>query len=127
MAKLSKASRARLEEVLERAARDIKFREMLRTSPEAALAGSGLSKAEITLVSTLKRVALEEWGVDIRRFRAFLRDNGNKSSSGTGGGTVRRVVVVKKAAKRISPKKAAKKVAAKKVAAKKVAKRADRK
>jgi hypothetical protein len=26
----------------------------------------------------MRRVALEEWGVDVRSFRSFVLDNGNK-------------------------------------------------
>jgi hypothetical protein len=67
-----------VEQLLAKACTDIQFRELLLRNPESALADSGLSTAEIGVLTSMKRVALEEWGVDVRRFRSFLRDNGNK-------------------------------------------------
>ncbi|MEO8383583.1 MAG: hypothetical protein ABI779_28250 [Acidobacteriota bacterium] len=63
---------------MSRAAEDIQYRERLLADPEALLEETGFSEAEREVVGSLRRVALEEWGVDVRRFRAFLRDNGNK-------------------------------------------------
>lgn len=67
-----------IEQLLAKACTDIQFRELLLRKPESALADSGLSVEEIGVLTTMKRVALEEWGIDVRRFRSFLRDNGNK-------------------------------------------------
>jgi hypothetical protein len=67
-----------VEEILSRACEDIVFRESLLASPETALADSGLSDQALHLLAAMRRVALEEWGIDVRRSRAFLRDNGNK-------------------------------------------------
>jgi hypothetical protein len=64
-----------------RAAGDINFRETLLNNPEIALENSGLDVDEIRMVSNMRRVGLEEWGIDVRRFRSFLRDNGNKVSA----------------------------------------------
>jgi hypothetical protein len=75
--KLSEESKKNLEKVLDRAAEDIEFRERLLSSPAAALKDSGLSKEEIKGVSDLRRVGLEEWGINVRKFRTIMRDNGN--------------------------------------------------
>lgn len=75
-------ARRRVEAVLARASEDIAFREQLLADPAAALAGSDLSVEEREALSSMRRVALEEWGVDVRRFRAFLMDNGNKFWTG---------------------------------------------
>lgn len=79
---LDAEAKERVEAVLSRAAEDIEFRELLLADPEAALKDSGLTDDEKTALSTMRRVALEEWGVDVRRFRAFLMDNGNKFWTG---------------------------------------------
>jgi len=78
IAKLTADGKRRVEAVLARAAEDITFRAMLLENPEQALAGSDLDADERALFGPMRRVALEEWGVDVRRFRAFLRDNGTK-------------------------------------------------
>lgn len=79
---LDAEAKQRVEAVLSRAAEDIEFRELLLADPEAALKDSDLTEDEKTALSTMRRVALEEWGVDVRRFRAFLMDNGNKFWTG---------------------------------------------
>lgn len=79
---LDEDAKQRVEAVLSRAAEDIEFRELLLADPEGALKDSDLSDDEKTALSTMRRVALEEWGVDVRRFRAFLMDNGNKFWTG---------------------------------------------
>lgn len=79
MAKLSAEGKARIEAVLARAAEDIEFREALLLSPETALESTDLTEQERELLSTMKRVALEEWGVDVRLYRSFLMDNGYKA------------------------------------------------
>ncbi len=71
--------------VLDRAAIDITFRQKLLDSPYETLAELGLPEHEANLLAPMRRVALEEYGVDVRRFRPFLRDNGAK----TGGGPTR--------------------------------------
>lgn len=78
---LSEQSRARIESVLDRAATDISFRNELLASPERALQDSSLTPEEISALTNLRRVGLEEWGINIRKYRAFLRDNGNKISA----------------------------------------------
>lgn len=75
-------SKRRVEAVLARAAEDIEFRELLFADPEAALKDSDLTDDEKAALSPMRRVALEEWGVDVRRFRAFLMDNGAKFWTG---------------------------------------------
>ncbi|MDP9651467.1 hypothetical protein J2793_006942 [Paraburkholderia caledonica] len=72
-----------IQDLLTRAAEDISFREALLLDPEKALSGSGLSDDERRIVGSLKKVQLEEWGVDVRRYRAAVRDNGN-SAPGVG-------------------------------------------
>jgi hypothetical protein len=75
---LDDAARARVEAILARSAEDITFREQLLADPDAALADTDLTEPEKAALGTMRRVALEEWGVDVRRFRAFLMDNGNR-------------------------------------------------
>ena len=76
IAPLTIEGKQRIEEVLARAAVDIEFREALLLSPETALGDTELTESERKLLATMKRVALEEWGVDVRKFRYFLADNG---------------------------------------------------
>lgn len=75
---LTAAGKARLQAVLKRAAQDITFREALLQNPEQALKGTNLTAAEIKVVGDLHRVRIEEYGIDVRKFRSFLRDNGTK-------------------------------------------------
>lgn len=79
---LDNDAKQRVEAILSRAAEDIEFRELLLADPEAALSDSDLTEDEKTALGAMRRVALEEWGVDVRRFRAFLMDNGNKFWTG---------------------------------------------
>lgn len=78
IARLTPDGKRRVEAVLARAASDITFRAMLLENPEQALAETDLADDERAVFGPLRRVALEEWGVDVRRFRMFLRDNGVK-------------------------------------------------
>lgn len=78
MSILSAESKAKVEDVLRRAAEDISFREQLLTEPAVALEGVELTAEEKELLVSMRRTALEEWGVDVRRFRTFLMDNGNR-------------------------------------------------
>lgn len=78
IAQLDAAAKARVEGVLTRAAKDIEFRELLLADPAGALADTDLTDDEKAMLGAGRRVALEEWGVDVRRFRAFLMDNGNR-------------------------------------------------
>lgn len=75
---LTPEGKERVEAVLSRAASDIEFRDFLLENPVEALKDTNLTEEEQEMVSRMKRVALEEWGVDVRRFRTFLLDNGNK-------------------------------------------------
>lgn len=75
---LTQQGRARVQAVLTRAAEDIEFRQLLLDDPDEALAQTDLTPAEAEILGSMRRVALEEWGLDVRRFRSFLRDNGNK-------------------------------------------------
>jgi hypothetical protein len=50
------------------------------SDPGRALADTDLTEGEKHMLSSMRRVALEEWGVDVRKYRAFLRDNGYKPS-----------------------------------------------
>jgi hypothetical protein len=77
---LTEEGKKRIGSVLERAVNDIEFRELLLANPSAALQDSGLTNEEFEVLSSMRRVKLEEWGVDVRRFRAWMRDNGNKIS-----------------------------------------------
>ena len=74
---LSTEAKQVIQTVLRRAAEDIEFRTLLLEDPMAALADTELTECEKLAFATMKRVGLEEWGIDVRRFRAFLRDNGN--------------------------------------------------
>jgi len=77
---LTPEGRARIEALLSKAGEDIEFREQLMRDPNAVLTSTNLTDEEKGVLGTMRRVALEEWGVDVRRYRAFLRDNGNKAS-----------------------------------------------
>lgn len=79
---LDTQAKERVEGVLARAADDIAFRELLLADPAEALKDSDLTDDEKQALSHMRRVALEEWGVDVRRFRSFLMDNGNKFWTG---------------------------------------------
>lgn len=78
MSTLSIGGKSRVEAVLRQAAEDIRFREQLLTEPAGALEGFDLTPEERQVLSSMRRTALEEWGVDVRRFRTFLMDNGNR-------------------------------------------------
>ena len=80
VSELTEDAKTRIGAVLDRAAKDIDFREELLSDPASALKTSDLNPDEIKMLSDLRRVKLEEWGLDVRRFRAFMRDNGNKVS-----------------------------------------------
>lgn len=82
MSMLSTESKTKVEEVLRRAAEDIAFRELLLTQPAEALEGVELTVEEKELLVSMRRTVLEEWGVDVRRFRTFLMDNGNSAHPG---------------------------------------------
>jgi len=78
---LSKRSKKYIENLFKRAAKDIKLRETLLNDPEKVLARAPLTQFEKDVLSSMKRVPLEQWGVDIRPIRAILRDNGSKLSA----------------------------------------------
>ena len=78
IAPLTIEGKARVERVLERALTDISYRERLRDDPWSALNDTDLRPDEKKMLFAMHRVALEEWGIDVRRFRSFLRDNGFK-------------------------------------------------
>lgn len=78
IAPITPESKERVEEILTKAAQDISFREALLEDPESTLESYDLSPDEKFALSTMKRVALEEWGIDVRNYRAFLMDNGYK-------------------------------------------------
>jgi len=75
---LTPDTKAKVEHVLQRALDDVEFREMLLMNPVEALRDVDLGAPEKAILSRMKRVQLEEWGVDMRRYRAVARDNGNK-------------------------------------------------
>jgi hypothetical protein len=75
---LTADGKERVEAVLRRAADDIAFREHLLENPAEALKDTDLTEDEAQVLASMRRVALEEWGVDVRSFRAFVLDNGNK-------------------------------------------------
>lgn len=75
---LTTDGKERVESVLRRAAEDITFRELLLENPAEALKDTDLTEDEAAVLGTMRRVALEEWGVDVRSFRSFVLDNGNK-------------------------------------------------
>lgn len=79
---LTADTKAKVERVLQRALDDVEFREQLLTSPADALREVDLGAAEKAILGRMKRVQLEEWGVDMRRYRALMRDNGNKIDGG---------------------------------------------
>lgn len=76
MTVLTNEARGRVERVLARAVEDIGFREELISNPAEALSGEDLTDEERELLTSMKRVALEEWGIDVRASRTFLMDNG---------------------------------------------------
>lgn len=76
---LTEQEKERIEGVLRKAAGDVAFREALFSNTRVTLAAEGLSESEITAVERLNRVGMEELGINIRPFRAFMRDNGNSS------------------------------------------------
>lgn len=78
MKKLSKESKAEIESILDRALDDVEFRELLMENPEKALKDAKLTPQEKELVGSLKRVALEEYGINVKQYRAVTRDNGFK-------------------------------------------------
>jgi len=75
---LTPEGKERVETVLRRAAEDIGFRELLMENPTVALKDTDLTEDEARVLASMRRVALEEWGVDVRSFRSFVLDNGNK-------------------------------------------------
>ena len=75
---LTPDGKKRVEAVLRRAADDISFRESLLSSPRDALKDTALTTEETEVLVGMRRVALEEWGIDVRDFRSFVLDNGNK-------------------------------------------------
>jgi hypothetical protein len=75
---LTEKGRAAIQDLLERAISDLVFRDQLMRDPETVLADSGLTYDEARILGSMKRAALEEWGLDVSRSRAFLRDNGFK-------------------------------------------------
>jgi len=66
-----------VEEILTRAANEIEFREVLLLNPAEALKDYPLTPEEKEIIASLKKVALEEWGVDTRRHMLAIIDNGN--------------------------------------------------
>jgi hypothetical protein len=77
---LTSERKAAIEAVLNKAAQNVNFREQLLSKPEVALKDSGLSSEDRAMLCNMRRVELEEWGIDVRGARAFLRDNGNKAT-----------------------------------------------
>jgi hypothetical protein len=82
--KVSPRGKERIQQFLNRAAEDIEFRELLLRDPvkllsDAKVTGGEklLSEYDKVLLFSLRRVALEEAGIDVRAARSFLRDNGN--------------------------------------------------
>ena len=75
---LTAHGKERVETVLRRAAEDIEFRKLLLENPTEALKDTDLTEDEARMLASMRRVALEEWGVDVRSFRAFVLDNGAK-------------------------------------------------
>jgi hypothetical protein len=69
---LAPEARARVEAVLTRAAAEPAFLASLTTDPAGTLAGTPLTADEKALVAGLRRVDLEEVGVDVRPFRHVL-------------------------------------------------------
>lgn len=82
VSQLTEEGKQRIESILNRAANDIEFRDLLLTEPRVALEDTDLTDEEVEVLSSMRRVKLEEWGVDVRRFRAWMRDNGNKVGPG---------------------------------------------
>ena len=66
--------------ILEKAQQDIEFREQLLNDPQLALSDYKiiLSPASYEALTMFRRVALEELGIDIRKYREHTRDNGAK-------------------------------------------------
>lgn len=77
---LSDEGKKKIQDILGRAAKDIKFREQLLQDPHKLAEVHELSSDEKTLLFSMRRVALEEVGLDVREARAFLRDNGSPAT-----------------------------------------------
>jgi hypothetical protein len=75
---LTPETKAEVERVLKRAQEDAEYRELLLLNPVEALRDVNLGPAEKNILGRMKRVQLEEWGIDMREHRARTRDNGNK-------------------------------------------------
>lgn len=78
VSQLTEEGKQRIESILNRAANDIEFRDLLLEEPKIALKNTDLTDEEVEVLGSMRRVKLEEWGIDVRRFRAWMRDNGNK-------------------------------------------------
>ena len=87
---LTPEAKAAIQEILDKAAEDIEFREALlkdpssvldpEVSPFAANYTPKLGSHGATLLFSMRRVSLEEQGINVRSSRGFLRDNGASSS-----------------------------------------------
>ena len=78
MAGMSSEGKARIEALLQRASEDPEFRHSLLNNTDEALQSTDLTDDEKASVRDMRRVKLEEIGVDVRPYRAMLRDNGAK-------------------------------------------------
>lgn len=89
---LTTSEKQAVERILTRAAEDIGFREALLRDPQSVLHPDAADERLVatvgdlgpdaaTLLFSMRRVALEEAGINVRSSRLFLRDNGTSSSS----------------------------------------------
>jgi hypothetical protein len=70
--------RGKVDEILSKALLDGEFRVALLTRASEALSMEELSAQELELLSDLQSDALEEYGIDVRPYRGFLRVDGQK-------------------------------------------------
>jgi hypothetical protein len=85
---ISETEKAIVYDFLNRVQEDPQFREALKKDPEIVFTtaaprvnyASLLSPEILTALADLRRVALEEIGIDVFSYREFLVDNGNKIS-----------------------------------------------
>jgi hypothetical protein len=73
--KLTGVLKVKIERVLTRANVDTYFRESLKANPEKALAKEGFTPHEVKVVGDLRRFGLEDRGVNMLKFRAFMIDD----------------------------------------------------
>jgi hypothetical protein len=73
---ITASGKAIIQAILNKAVEDLEFRAVLTSNPGNLPEIAGLGKDERTLLFSLRRVAMEEAGIDVRACRRFMNDNG---------------------------------------------------